>query len=119
MDLISVKNCLQEMETGTVFSCKCVAFDRKRRTGGEVQEYHEAVLLQRGQTPEAPTDRAPTAVEQATQGFFEIAEKTKAANHAAHYTRNIRLYCDGHPTEIVRKIHPPLLVEFQGKIVVP
>ncbi len=36
-------------------------------------------------------------------------------NHGAHYTRNIRVIIDGHQTEILYKIHPLLIIEFNGQ----
>jgi hypothetical protein len=114
-NIITVADCLKYMETGAVFSAKWVTFDKKRRTGGDFSEVLEASLLKR-ENPEksGSTPRARTAREQS------LDEATRRpANHSEHYTRNIQLHTAGQATEIIKKLHPPLLVEFNGKIVVP
>jgi hypothetical protein len=58
-----------------------------------------------------PATKAETAV-------LDIGKKYQP-NHQPNYTRNVRLTSAGTPTSIIKKIHPPLLIEFNGKIVVP
>ena len=36
--------------------------------------------------------------------------------HNQHYTRNIRVVMDGLETESIYKIHPALIIEFNGQI---
>ena len=115
MEVITVQQCLAHMETGATFSCKCITFDRKRRTGGDVLDILAAVLL-RNDTPLTPSDRPPTPLE---AHIATIANAPKKPNHSEFYTRNIRLCSAGHPTETIKKIHPPLLIEFNGITVVP
>jgi hypothetical protein len=115
MEVITVKECLTQMETGKPFSCKCITFDRKRRTGGEVLDILEAVLLT-NDAPLTPSDRAPTPLE---AHIANIATAPKKPNHEKFYTRNVRLCSAGHPTETIKKIHPPLFIEFNGMTVVP
>ena len=102
------------MESGAVFAAKCVTFDQKRRTGGDVLEILEASLLQRDEK------EAPAAAGRPLTRREEVLKSVgRKANHKAHYTRNVRLHCAGEPTHTIIKIHPPLLIEFNGKIVVP
>lgn len=97
------------METGEVFSCKVVSYDRKRKKGGEIMEYAEAILVQN--TKKESKARPKTLREQQVERLTEIK---KAPNHREWYTRNIQLLQNGHPTSLIKKIHPPLIVEFNG-----
>lgn len=102
--MITTKDILEEMKTGNIFSCRVVTYDRKRKTGGKILEIHQAVLVQKEER-----DRPMTNIEQ------KQLQKKRGANHRKHYTRNIKLCVDGIPTEQIVKIHPPLILEFNGK----
>lgn len=109
--MISIKEILKYMESGKVFSMKVIAYDRKRKTGGQIKEYPEAILTQ------APKpDRSLTKVEQQK---LELDRLRKNPHHREHYTRNITICQEGQPTSIIHTIHPPLIIEFNGDIVVP
>jgi len=115
MDQITVKDMLLEMESGAPFSMTVVSYNARHKEGGKVIEYAEAVLLST-QPREGAAGRGATQVEE-WQGRKEAA-KRKAPNHRKWYTRNIRVLQNGHPTAIVRKVHPPLVILFNQKIVV-
>lgn len=111
-EVISVSDCLKIMHSGQIFTAQCVTFDRTRRTGGEIFDIIEGVLVQpdeadRPDRPETKTEKTVRAIQK------------RGPRHAEHYTRNIRLCSAGTPTSVIKKIHPPLLTEFNGKIVVP
>jgi hypothetical protein len=111
MDTITIKEMLRVMESGETFSIdKAVSYDRKRKTGGDIIEYPEARLVQAEQEP--TSDRPLTRVEQLKK------QKARVPRHRKWYTRNIRLCIGGHPTGQIRKVHPPLILEFNGKTVV-
>lgn len=108
--MISIKKLLEYMESGQVFSMEVVAYDRTRKQGGQIKEYPEAVLVKREQAGQ--TERALTKMEMVNTGA-----RKKGANHKKHYTRNIRILQNGHPTGIIKKIHPPLILKFNDQTV--
>jgi hypothetical protein len=116
---ITERDMLAYMETGKAFSLSCVSYDRKRKTGGKVVQYAEAILVQAKKEAKAnarrsltPTEKRDIEARTAHQG------PSKNPHHRKFYTRNIRILQDGHPTSIQRKIHPPLVIEFNGKRVI-
>lgn len=113
-DTISVADCLKTMHSGAVFGCKVVSFDHNRRTGGEVLEFLEAQMV-------APEEPDPTRVRRAATAQEASVSLLRRSfpNHRNWFTRNVRLCAGGTPTDIIKKIHPPLLMEFDGKVVVP
>jgi hypothetical protein len=121
MEMISIAEVLEKMHAGGVFSLKVVAYDRRRREkSGKIVEYVEAGLVWGDggddRTKNKTAERAPTALERQLSGLDENRRKP---NHSGWYTRNIRLYQGGIPTEAVRKIHPPLIIEFNGEKTCP
>lgn len=110
MDQISIKDALAFMDTGQIFSCKVVKYNMQKQEGGDVFDVDEAILLK---APQKKTSRTMTAAEKT-----ELKKRTP--NHRKWFTRNIVLCQNGHPMELFkRKIHPPLMIEFNGKTVVP
>ena len=112
------------MHSGAVFSLRVVSYDKRRRDRcGIVQEYREAVLVW-GDGGKDRTirkgEREQTALERSLIGADVTQDDWKRdPNHAAHYTRNIRVLVDGQPTELIKKIHPALIIEFNGQITTP
>jgi len=99
--MITLTEILRYMESGKPFSLKVVAYDRDRKKGGEILHFPEARLV-RHDKPSAAS-RPPTKKE-------ALIERRQ--NHFSHYTRNIQILADGTPTSIIRKIHIPLIIEF-------
>jgi len=121
--MISIAKCLETMHSGAVFSLRVVSYDKRRRDRcGIVQEYREAVLvwgdggkdrtMRKGERDQTPLERSLIAAE-------PQPDWKRDPNHAAHYTRNIRVYVDGQPTELTKKIHPLLIIEFNGQTTTP
>lgn len=116
---------LAEMETGKTFSLEVVRYDRKRRTAprnGERQTYHEAKLHRKEKVEDqAVAGRKLTEREQKIEEIRQLRYEANSRNpnHYRHYTRNIVLCADGFPTSEIRKIHPPLVLHFNNKKVVP
>lgn len=116
MSYLSIREVLDYMAIGKIFSMKVVAYDHKRQKGGHIIEYPEAVQVVK--KDEAERDKRPaTRQEQLRAKVLE--HKSKIPSHGKHYTRNINVLQDGHPTSIIRKIHPILIIEFNNKKVVP
>lgn len=115
MEIITIRQMLRAMETGAPFSCTVVSYDRRRRKGGQIIEYGEARLLREDEEKQAAGARPLTKQEKLAAALKE----TKTPRHGKWYTRNIRILQDGHPTSLIKKIHPPLVVFFNHKQVVP
>jgi len=118
--MIPIKDVLEKMHSGEAFSLKVVTYDRRRRAkSGKIVEYPEARLVwgDGGTGRARKNERAPTALELALSGAG--VEDKRSPNHAGWYTRNIRLYQNGLETEAIRKIHPPLIIEFNGEMTCP
>ena len=117
--MISIKKCLEVMHSGAVFSLRVVSYDKRRKDKtGKVREYAEAVLLwgdEKEVGSKKRSEREMTALEKSLMAAPPIAETERNPNHAIHYTRNIRILMDGQPTEAVVKIHPALIIEFNGE----
>ena len=109
---ITLIEMLRQMQTGAIFSCVVVSYDKKRKTGGKIIEYHQARLFD--PQMEQTATRAATEMEQLRAQLRD----GKRPNHGKHFTRNIQLMQDGHSTSEVRKIHPPLVDSFNGQTVI-
>jgi hypothetical protein len=115
--MITTKDMLEQMKTGDIFSCRVVKYDRKRKTGGQIIEVHQAVLAQsdKNKRDDLVPNQSYLVPERILTPFEQLQKKNKNPHHKKHYTRNIRLYVDGTPTEQILKVHPPLIIEFNGK----
>ena len=101
MSTISVGEMLEEMQTGSIFSLEYVKLDRKRNTGGEIARFPQAMILQAEQ-------------KKIVTGSERKVIRARKAQHRKHFTRNIVICAEGSPTNIIRKIHPPLVLTFNG-----
>lgn len=112
------------MHSGAVFSLRVVSYDRRRKDKtGQIREYPAAVLVWGDggniRTAKKQGERPLTALEKSMLAAPAADSWKRDPNHAAHYTRNIRVVVDGIPTEAIHKIHPPLIIEFNGETTVP
>lgn len=114
MEIITIRQMLRTMEGGDPFSITFITYDRRRRKGGAVRTFPEAELLQR---KKKEVEGRPMTRREKAGLPADFSEKSP--RHRKWYTRNIRILQDGHPTALVKKIHPPLVVFFNGKNVVP
>lgn len=112
-EVITIRECNHIMKSGNIFSFKCVTYDKKRKRGGELMEFDEAVLMERPKDDDISKDMGRPLTES------EKVEVKKLQRHWDNYTRNLRILQNGTPTSIIKKIHPPLLIEFNGKQVIP
>jgi hypothetical protein len=113
--MYSFRQILSYMESGREFTCKVVTYDRSRRDGGEVIEI-TGRLLRKDEDTRHQGGRNLTKEERKRDSIYGLK---RDPNHRRWYTRNIRLYSDGIPTIVIRKVHIPLIVEFQNEPVTP
>ena len=115
--MISIAKCLEIMHDGEVFSLKVVQYDRRRKDRrGQVLEIKQGKLVWGDGGSERVArqgERPLTALEKALVGAA-LGDTGKKPAHQVNYTRNVRVYLDGNPTEVIRKIHPALIIEFNG-----
>lgn len=114
--MISTKEMLETMKNGKPFSMVVICYDRRRKSGGQIKEYPEAILVKKSDGNDLQLSRPQTKMEQKAAYLDELK---KNPNHSKWYTRNIRLLQEGQPVGIINTIHPPLVVEFNGQKVVP
>ena len=116
--MISIRQCLAIMHAGDKFSLKVVQYDRRRKEKrGKVLEVLCAELVWGEGGKDKITkkgERPPTELEKALSGA-SAAIAGRNPDHSQHYTRNIRVIVDGLKTEVIYKIHPALIIEFNGQ----
>lgn len=122
-NLITVRQMLSEMETGAIFHIRGVHYSRTKKTGGEVYEY-QAILLRGDNNPGDRTGDPSWSPPPGEQRPLTAAEtKTvydrRNPNHSQFFTRNVAVCQNGQRTTMIRKIAIPLVVYYNGKIVVP
>jgi len=115
--MISIKECLEIMHSGAQFSLKVVQYDQRRKEKrGKVLEVDCAVLVWGdggNNRTKRESEREPTDLEKSLMGANDINKRNP--QHEQHYTRNIRVVMDGLETESIHKIHPALIIEFNGQ----
>lgn len=115
MNVISIKEVINTIDSGAPFSCKVVSYDRKRKRGGTIKIIDEGRVARNDQIGSSPftsgtgSERPLTKMEQ-----LEAAKK-KAPRHKKNYTRNVIILQEGMDTSLIEKIHPPLIIAFNGK----
>lgn len=97
--VITLKDALQAMNSGELFSMRWVTFDRKRKTGGEIKEESGCKLS--GQDYREQREHNPKGVQ---------APSSKLPAHYRNRTRNIVL-----PNGDVRKVNIWFIIGFNGK----
>lgn len=121
--MITLAKCLEIMHSGEIFSLKVVGYDRRRKDKtGEVYEYPEAKLVwgDGGSDKLRPQGERPMTDVEKMLSAQPVADVVKRnPNHAYWYTRNIRLLVNGQPTAIIKKIHPALIIQFNGETTCP
>jgi len=101
------------MNSDRVFSCKVVTYDRNRKQGGEIIEISGKMLKH------DPGNKGGRELTTQELKQYERIGLKKNPNHRKWYSRNIQLWSDGLPTVVIKKIHIPLIVEFNGEPVTP
>jgi hypothetical protein len=133
---ITEREMLRVMEDGKPFALRYVTYDAGRRKGGAVREIAEAVLCNGAQDREdGAGESAGSSVRPLTDAELAALQSGGGAQvqagagsgpgaprnprHSHWYTRNVRVLQAGVPTSLVRKIHPPLVLTFNDKRVLP
>jgi len=106
-ETITIRQMLDEMKAGVICSLTVITYDRKRKSGGKIKHFPEMRLYEEGMELGRPL----------TEAEKKAFRKKKAPRHGRHYTRNMVVMQNGTPTSIIRKIHPPLVMRYNGKIV--
>lgn len=114
MMYISRSEMMDKMQTGTVCSIEYCSFDEKKKKGGEKLVMPEAVLL-RSDTSGKVYEKGSAA--SGTKKRRQLVKKN--ANHSVFFTRNFRMYINGQPTAVIRKVHLRLVERFNGMQVLP
>lgn len=124
---VTLQEVLRRLDAGELCGMRVVKYDAQRGRGGDIMDIVECKLLaaeksprtygkQKGAAPSPDEDPdAPTPVDAEAAN---LPDDRRDPNHFRHFTRNVRLYQDGSPTSIIRKIHPPLIIEFGGAPVI-
>jgi len=115
MNQITVRDMLEQMETGMPFSLTYVTYDHNRRKGGKLISYMEAKLAKHDEI--AKKNRGRTTVED-TRARKQRIKEGRDPRHQKWYTRNITILQNGTTTSLIKKIHPPLVTIFNNQIVV-
>jgi hypothetical protein len=113
MNIISISDCLKRLEAGEVATLEIWLYDRNRKKGGGIDTL-TCKLLQKAE--ETVTECRVSSVE---QQLSSAKTDKRSPNHGFFYTRNVRIMVDGHPSAVIRKIHPPLIKSFNGIKTVP
>ena len=106
---ISIREMLEDMELGNVFSLQVVKFNKTAGTGGDLLVIEEGFV----------SHHTNTAVMEGNEKVHLSDIKKKSPRHWANYTRNVKILAAGEPTGKIVKIHPPLVLIYKGKKVVP
>ena len=113
-NMITLREVLDWMDSGQMFSFKAYSCDEKRKIYGNVIAHHSAKLL-----AHAETDLRPTHTEGATIMRNEVPVKLKRQqNHAKHFTRNVGVgIALGETLKITKiiRLHIDLIVRFNGR----
>lgn len=120
-EIITIGDCIKQLESGETATIEVWTYDRKRQKGGEIEAL-TCKLLTGIEKPEAIQGRALTEFEMSAQrgpDDIDDAHVSRKPNHSEWWTRNVRLMLNGHPTSVIRKIHPPLIKFFNGVKTVP
>jgi len=119
--MIPLKEALEIMHSGEIFSCEVVQYDRRRKNNrGNVLHIEAGKLIwadpkKDADKKELQGERPMTQLERSLV-FARYDIDKRRPNHSHWYTRNVRVYIDGNPSEIIRKIHPALIIKFNNQI---
>jgi hypothetical protein len=108
--VITLKQVLAEMAAAVEpFALQFVKLNEQKGTGGELVELTGQLLSGRGST------KAPLNDTNVVQSSSEGAHQVRRPNHHDNYTRNLVSTINNRYT----KVHYPLILEFNGKKVIP
>jgi hypothetical protein len=110
-NILIFKDCLQIMDSGSVFSLECVTYDAKRpENTGDTRRYDEAILL-------AHVGKVVQRKNVVPQPKGEPV--TRKADNQVHFIRDIQPLTGGIPVGHPVRVHPRLILFFNSKTVMP
>jgi hypothetical protein len=104
MGTITVKEMIEVMEKGSIFSITFVTYDKQRKSGGELRHYPTCKLT----TKAIQDDTTKPSVSKSTA-------KNARSSHFEHSTRAFNVVIGDAVTHTVKKFHLFLVLEFNGK----
>lgn len=116
-NIITIAECLKRLEAGEKVFLEVYQFDRKRKKGGKIDSF-DCVLLKNEGIP-VGEDGVMIIGSVGVENTEGPLRDKRNPNHRIFYTRNVRILINGHPSGVVRKIHPPLIRSFNGFKTVP
>jgi hypothetical protein len=117
---IRISDCLKRLEGGETIDLEVWQYDSKRKKGGDIDRFSCQLLT--GIEHQTVSGRPLTESEKVEAGSDDIDDNTlhhRKPNHSKWYTRNVRIVVNGHPSSIIRKIHPLLIKSLNGIKTVP
>lgn len=114
--MITVGEVWDTMQRGEVFSLRAVKYNRQAKTGGDF------ITIEAGRVEKTPANKKATGPGDNQAPGPKVADQWVAGKNPRHrknHTVNIRILQDGVTTSVIKKVHVPLVVEFNGKIVLP
>ena len=118
---ISIKECLEKMQQGEVFSFACVKYDAARKKGGEILRCEYAMLAYHAAKKLREREgRELTPLEMAQSKQSKRMDKTDRED--GFFVRTVQEVTDRDACIAINepfKIHPRLMLYFNDLIVVP
>lgn len=114
-ETISIRQMLIRMESGEIGTFRVVKYNRRLGTGGDILVIKQG-FLQKKDRDMGKAIRKELA--QDTQPMTPTAI-SKNPRHYINYTRNLHILENGRPTNRMIKIHPSLILNYNGLKVVP
>lgn len=109
MASISTKQMLETMKDGQPFTITFVTYDKRRKNKSGKILTLEGILCQKPKEETKVEGRQLTETETKKE---DLERLRRNPHHRDHFTRNLQIYVNGHPTAELRKFHPPLVVRF-------
>ncbi len=104
MGTITVKEMIETMEKGTIFSISFVTYDKQRKSGGDIRHYPTCKLTTKAQQD----DTTKPSVSKSTA-------KNARFSHFEHSTRAFNVVIGDVVTPTIKKFHLFLVLEFNGQ----
>ena len=107
-DVLNTMEAQDELFQPKPFSLKCITYDAQKKTGGEILTIDKAILSEAGKRAAgSPRNAAQEIINQERS----VGRRKRNPGHHDNYTRNIEVLPGGN----IRKIHPLLIIEFNGQ----
>ena len=106
-EILTISDCVRRLEAGEVATLEVYTYDAQRKRGGKIEQMTCQIL--RGEQEDG-----------VSAGIATQNPKPETQNpKRKFYIRKVRIIADGHPTAVIRTIHPPLIRSFNGVKTLP